>query len=334
MATLVAHRAPTLDDAALTAEAIAGHDPRVLRVMVFGSVAKQAQKPGSDIDIVVVSSPHRSCVDDRGAVEYALRQAAEAACGLKCEVILATIGEWEWSLDHARSSVLGEAHACGITLFERPCPSSALCAGETVMPRDDWGLALGDLEGAHRKNLELVRILKSVPGEAAAGKWHSADRDNTCLSALESAHMSIEKSLTALGRLHLRRYLDNTHNIDAMAEKLRPTPSGPLVDRVLGTLDTAECDGSRTNWRLAPYRGQSDSFQQMITAQNTATHIRAAADFLDHALAVTAKSALRPSPIPTDAAATLNRCADPIDYLRHHATPDYLQTATPPPPAD
>ena len=94
---------------------------------------------------------------------------------------------------------------------------------------------------------------------------------------------------------------------------------------------TAERDGTHTNWRFAPYLGQSDSFQQMITPDNTAAHMRAAADLLEHALATTAKSALRPIPIPTDAAATLNRCAEPIDYLRHHATPDYLQTGALPP---
>ena len=71
----------------------------------------------------------------------------------------------------------------------------------------------------------------------------------------------------------------------------------------------------------------------MTTPENTASHLRAAADLLEHALAAIAESALRPIPIPTDAAATLNRCAEPIDYLRHHATPDYLQTGTKPPPA-
>ena len=54
--------------------------------------------------------------------------------------------------------------------------------------------------------------------------------------------------------------------IDAMADKLRPTSSGSFVDAALSTLDTAEEDGAHTNWRLAPYLGQSDSFRQMITA--------------------------------------------------------------------
>lgn len=333
MTTLVVDKAPTLEDAARAAEAIAGHDPHVVRVVVFGSVAKRTQTPGSDIDIIAVSDASRSLGEGRGAAEYALRQAAEAACGIKCEVILTTIGEWEWSLEHARSSVFGEANAHGVTLMERPCPPPAPSAEETAVLRDDWGLALKDLEQAHRKNQELVRIIKSIPDEAATGEWLPADRDNTYESALESAHMSIEKSLTALGRLHLRRHLDNTHNIDIMAGKLHLTPSGPFVDSVLETLDTAEDDGSHTNWRFAPYLGQSDSFQQMITSENTAAHIRAAANLLEHALVAIAKSALRPTPIPTDAATTLNRCAEPIDYLRHHATPDYLQTGAPPPPA-
>ncbi|MCY3889471.1 MAG: nucleotidyltransferase domain-containing protein [bacterium] len=334
MATLVVNRAPTLNDAALAAEAIAEHDPHIVRVVVFGSVAKRTQKPGSDIDIIVVSGSHNSRDDDRSAAKFALRQAAEAACGVKCEVILATIGEWEWSLEHARSSVFGEAHAHGITLVERPCLLPAPSAEETVMSRDDWGLALQDLEGAHRKNQELVRILKSIPGETAAGEWLPANRDNAYESALESAHMSIEKCLTALGRLHLRRYLDNTHNVDIMAGKLHPTPSGPFVDAVLDTLDTAEEDGSHTNWRFAPYLGQSDSFQQMITPENTAAHIRAAANLIEHALAAIANSALRPTPIPTDDAAILNRCAELIDYLRHHATAHYLQTGALPPPTE
>lgn len=334
MTTLVVDKAPTLEDAARTAEAIAEHDRHVVRVVVFGSVAKRTQKPGSDIDIIVVSGSHSSRDDDRGAAKHALRQVAEAACGIKCEVILATIGEWEWSLEHARSSVFGEAHAHGITLFERPYPPSAPSAEETVMSRDDWGLALQDLEGANRKNQELVRILKSIPGEAVGGEWHPADCDNTYLSALESAHMSIEKSLTALGRLHLRRHLDNHHDIDAMAARLRSTPSGSFVDGVLETLDTAENDGSHTNWRFAPYLGRSDSYRQMITAQNTVDHIRAAANLLEHALAATANSALRPIPIPTDDATTLNRCTEPIDYLRHHATPHYLQTGASPSPTN
>ena len=133
------------------------------------------------------------------------------------------------------------------------------------MSRDDWGLALQDLEEADRKNLELVRILKSIPGETADGEWLPANRRNAYVSALEAAHMSIEKSLTALGRLHLRRHLDNHHDIDAMAAKLRPTPSGPFVDALLATLDTAEDDGSHTNWRFAPYLGRSESYCQMTT---------------------------------------------------------------------
>ncbi|GEM_PF-1507167 len=331
MATLVVDKAPTLEDAANAAEAIAEHDPHIVRVVVFGSVAKRTQQPGSDIDIIIVTGTSRPSAEDRRATKSALRQAAETACGIKCEVILATIGEWEWSLEHARSSVFGEANAHGITLMQRPCPPSAPCAEEIAVLRDDWGLALKDLEEAHRKNLELVRILESIPGNAAEGGWIPSDRDNTFESALESAHMSIEKSLTALGRLHLRRHLDNQHDIDVMAGKLRPTPSGSFVDAVLDTLDTAENDGSHTNWRFAPYLGQSDSFQQMITPNNTAAHIRAAADLLEHALAATAKSALRPIPIPTDDATTLNRFAEPIDYLRHHAHPGYLRMGTPPP---
>ena len=328
MATLVADKAPKLDDAARAAEAMAAADPHIVRVVVFGSVAKQTQRAESDIDLIAVTAAPRSASTDHGAAQYALRQAAEAASGIKCEVILTTIGEWEWSLEHARSSVYGEAHARGITLMQRPCPPPAPWAEETAVLRDDWGLALKDLEGGHRKNLEVVRILKSIPGEIATGEWIPADRDYAYESALESAHMSIEKSLTALGRLHLRRYLDNTHNIDVMAGKLRPTPSGPFVDAVLDTLDTAERDGAHTNWRFAPYLGQSDSFQQMITPENTADHIRAAADLLEHALAAAANSPLRPTPIPTDTATTLNRCAQLIDYLLHHADPGYLQTGT------
>ena len=321
MATLVVDKAPTLEDAARAAEAIAEHDPHVVRVVVFGSVAKQTQRPDSDIDFIVIVGTSWSPVENRGAAAYALRQAAEAACGIKCEVILATIGEWEWNLEHARSSVFGEAHAHGITLLERPCLPSAPSAEETAVQRDDWGLALQDLEEAHRKNLELVRILKSIPAEAADGEWLPDNLRNAYVSALESAHMSIEKSLTALGRLHLRRHLDNHHDIDAMAAKLRPTPSAPFVDALLATLDTAEDDGSHTNWRFAPYLGRSESYCQMTTPENTAAHIRAAANLLEHALAATAESSLRPTPIPTDAAATLNRCAEPIDYLRHHADP-------------
>lgn len=49
----------------------------------------------------------------------------------------------------------------------------------------------------------------------------------------------------------------------------------------------------------------------------------------DAARAAIANSALRPTPIPTDDAAILNRCAEPIDYLRHHATPDYLLAGSP-----
>lgn len=332
MATLIADKAPALEDAARAAEAIAEHGPHIVRVVVFGSVAKQTQQPGSDIDIIVVAGTSRPSAKDRRATEYALRQAAETACRIKCEVILTTIGEWEWSLEHARSSVFGEAHAHGITLVQRPCPPSAPCAEQIAALRDDWGLAFKDLEEAHRKNLELVRILESVPDKADAGEWLPADRGDGYESALESAHMSIEKCLTALGRLHFRRHLDSHHDIDAMADKLRSTPSGPFVDSVLETLDSAEDDGSHTNWRFAPYRGQSDSFQQMMAPENTAAHIRAAADLLEHALAATVKSALRPRPIPTDAAATLNRCAAPIDYLRHHAHPGYLQTGSLPPP--
>jgi predicted nucleotidyltransferase len=330
MATLVARKAPTLDDAAQAAEAMAAADPHIVRVVVFGSVAKQTQKADSDIDLIAITAVPRTVSTDHGAAQYTLRQAAEAACGIKCEVILTTIGEWEWNLEHARSSVFGEAHAHGITLMQRPCPPPAPWAEETAVLRDDWGLALKDLEGAHRKNLEVVRILESVPGKIAAGQWSPADRNYAYESALESAHMSIEKSLTALGRLHLRRHLDNTHNIDVMAGKLRPTPSGAFVDAVLDTLDTAEDDGAHTNWRFAPYLGQSDSFQQMITPENTADRIRAAADLLEHALAATAKSTLRPNPIPPEEAATLNRCAQTIDYLRHHADPGYLQTGTGP----
>ena len=166
-------------------------------------------------------------------------------------------------------------------------------APATSVLRDDWGLALEDLEGAHRKNLELVRILKSVPSEMAAGEWCPGDCENTYESALESAHRSIEKCLTALGRLHLRRHLDIHQGVDAMAGKLRSTPSGSLVDATLDTLRTPE---------------------------NTAAHICAAANLLEHTLAVTVASVLRPIPIPVDAAATLNRYTEPIDYLRHHAT--------------
>ena len=305
---------------------MAAADPDVVRVVVFGSVAKQTQRTESDIDLIVITATPRVASTDHRAAEYALRQAAEAATGQRCEVILTTIGEWEWNLEHARSSVFGEAHAHGTTLMQRPSPPPAPWAEETAVLRDDWGLALKDLEEAHRKNLELVRILESIPGKAAAGEWSSADRYYACESALESAHMSIEKSLTALGRLYLRRYLDHTHDIDAMARQLRSTPSGSFVDAALDTLETAEDDGSHTNWRLAPYLSWSDSFQQMITPENTAAHIHAAANLLEHAIAVATASPLRPTPIPPDTTATLTRLATTITHLRRNATPTYLQT--------
>jgi predicted nucleotidyltransferase len=125
MATLVVDKAPTLDDAARAAEAIAAADLHIVRVIVFGSVAKQTQKADSDIDLIAVAAAPWAASTDHRAAEFALRQAAEAACGIKCEVILTTIGEWEWSLEHARSSVFGEAHAHGITLMQRPCPIPA-----------------------------------------------------------------------------------------------------------------------------------------------------------------------------------------------------------------
>ena len=326
MATLVVDKAPTLDDAALAAEAMAAADRHIVRVVVFGSVAKSTQQPGSDIDFIAITAAHQDAGTDSGVTAYALRQAAEAAIGQRCEVILTTIGGWEWSLEHARSSVFGEAQAHGITLFERPCLPSAPSAEETAMSRDDWALALKDLEEAHRKNQELVRILKSIPAETAAGEWFPADRNNTYESALESAHMSIEKSLTALGRLYLRRYLDYTHDIDAMARQLRSTPSGFFVDAVLETLETAEDDGSHTNWRLAPYLSGSDSFQQMISPENAADHIHAAANLLEHAITIATNSPLRPTPIPPDTATTLTRLTATITHLRHHADPIYLQT--------
>ena len=332
MAILVADKAPTFDDAARAAEAIAAADPHIVRVVVFGSVAKQTQRPGSDIDLIAITEALRAVGTDSSASEHALRQAAEAAAGNRCEVILTTIGEWEWSIEHARSSVFGVARAQGITLTDRPCLLPAPSAEETVMPRDDWGLAVQDLNEAHRKNLELVRVLKSIHGEATSGEWFPADREHAYESALESAHMSIEKSLTALGRLHLRRHLDSSHDIDTMAGKLRPTPSGSFVDAVLDTLDTAESDGTHTNWRLAPYLGRSDSFQQMITPENAAGHIRAAADLLEHAIAAVAESPLRPDPVPADETAALARYRETIDYLHHHATPAHLRAGAPPPP--
>ena len=36
----------------------------------------------------------------------------------------------------------------------------------------------------------------------------------------------------------------------------------------------------------------------------------------------------RPNPIPTDEAATLNRCTQTTNHLRNHANPEYLRTGT------
>ncbi|WP_419918078.1 nucleotidyltransferase domain-containing protein [Candidatus Poriferisocius sp.] len=325
MVMLVARGAPTVGDAARAAEAIAAADPGIVRVVVYGSVAKQSQDDDSDIDIVAITSSTSAPGEGHEAARYGLRQAAEAACGIRCDVLLINIGEWEWVAEHARSSVFGEARAHGLTLWERPCPPAVPSAGECLMARDDWLLAIADLRVAGRKNRELARTLKSIPRWVAEGEWGVEDRQDACESMLEVAHMSIERSLLALGRLHLRRYLDNHHNIDAMAHQLRLTPSGSFVEALLGDLDTAEKDGKHTNWRFSPYFGSSDSFRVMITPENTADHIGVAAGLIEHAITCVEESPMRHHPVPTYAANTLTRAWEPIGFLRRHATPDYLR---------
>ena len=273
--------APTLEDARALAEQLAGTVPRVERILLFGSLARDKADPGSDIDLVVLLSD--SARGEISAVRAALRAEARSATlqSHHChpgDLLVRLTSDWE----HASKSVTASLEAAiareAIELVSVPS------AHAEPLPRDDVGTVLGvpavnhDVAATHLRGAahSLRSILDAIVSPAGHIKEPSTETRELRLAGyflriLESSHLAIELAAKALiaGEGGTSRY---THDLDSLLGHITDAQTSTAFTHILAGLRSR--DGILTTWRAGIY--QLDDWADEITAANAAVHAQAA----------------------------------------------------------
>ena len=253
MASVASIGQPTLSDARRAAAALADAlDPG--EVLLFGSVAQDTQKPGSDLDLVLVFDDLGDYTDRRSIADQAQRIALQET-GFGCDVRVTDRAEWEIRSKRCRSTFEAYIAFHAITLMSRQ-PRVSTNWGKKI------GMAPSDAEQANRSLNNAVNAITklllslnpSVDEHDAfeAGDQREADslKRSRLLSVCEQSQTVMETSLKALihalegdhpGKMH-----GIGHLLDSAGEQL-PSADAQRLSSCLGTITPQEA----SVWREA-----------------------------------------------------------------------------------
>ena len=139
-ALAVARRIPTMDDARRAADSVAALDPGM--VLLFGSVARGNQHPGSDLDLCLVFDDLGDYSERRNLVAAARRRIRDAT-GFPADVKVTDRAEWRKRSVECKSSMERHIASHAVQLASRP-PARPIDYAKEI------GMAPSDaLEGDH-----------------------------------------------------------------------------------------------------------------------------------------------------------------------------------------
>ena len=245
---------PTVDDARTAAAAVAERVPEVVRIGLFGSVARGDARPHSDIDLLVVVGD-LDYPADRPRLAGEVRSAARRAVPYPVGVVVTDVTEWA-RRSSLRTTIEREISRGLLTLCDNGDERRLSVAWEKAMEKasTDLGEAyvrLGEAAAAYRGALRWLS-----PGSAenkarrAKDRLHAvylAERHRSLMADLD---MVLETSLKAMHHALGKSVPDWTHKLAVLANGL---PAGPERTRALEILNPL-----RVEWLPPAHRGPDD----------------------------------------------------------------------------
>lgn len=283
---------PTVADARLLAESLAGSEPLVERVLLFGSVARGDARSGSDYDLLVLLSdeaaPH--------FVEIARRLRIEAAQAVwSSDMAVRLASDWNHASNKVPASFDAAIAPEAVELVARAAdPGDARRdsrAGPTIMPGvpvDDIDEAAALLDGAEaalkgvRARLRLVAVDEAAHADDAA---RQTDRRQRYMSVLSDAHLAVELAVKSVVAAE-GGTMTKTHNIDNRVQAISDPATRQAVQELV---EAVRGVGAIPDFRTGIYHIQDDDWQSSLTAGNAAAFARTAASVV----ALAADSLLR-----------------------------------------
>lgn len=321
---------PSVEDARAAAAAVGAVD-RLVRVALFGSVARGEATERSDIDLLVV-------FDD---IDYEQRtrhlceiRAAVGACGLsdgvKVNPKVTDVSEWAQRVA-MNTSFERSISVDLIDLWTRVAPAADLgkpMAKETT----DLNEAGDRLTDAAAAAYELAMLL-SAPS-LRDSEFHLTSKLRAILARV---HTGCEVLLKALTHLQGEHPPARTHQIQELIDGLSDDGTTEQVTKILDPLrviyipveDQHEAPDAFTNWRIhGIYHGEGDSSALYLTPQRCESYLDA---FESLAKLIASIFDQRRVELSESAAEKLDRLMTEVNRLSECRAANGLTTGTPEP---
>ncbi|MCQ3810527.1 MAG: nucleotidyltransferase domain-containing protein [Acidimicrobiia bacterium] len=228
---------PTLEDARRAAASIADLDPGM--VLLFGSVARGEQRPGSDLDLCLVFDDLGDYSQRRSLVADACRRISDAT-GFAADVKVTDRAEWRKRSVECKSSIERHIASHAVQLASRPPARPIDYAKEIGMAPSDAAQAAGALTSTLKALDSLNARLPADETEREATDPADAARmkHSRMLDICASAQSVMETALKALIHALEGDHPDRTHDIGGLIDHAATAGlSGGQATKLRHTMD-------------------------------------------------------------------------------------------------
>ena len=221
MLTELAPRDAVLSEARRAAQAVAAARSDVVKVMLFGSVARGEASEASDIDLMVVFDDLGD-YKDRREVRDRLAEAVRDSTPCSVDLHVTDLPEWKVRTEQVSASFEASIVDDLVTLVERP-----------VRRNPEWGKPLGrpatNLEEAGSRFSDVARQLRSLNremlpdenelvGDAFQRERELKERRRTACGRAADVIEAAVKTVVALGGVSPTK----THNLAELVDQVGP----------------------------------------------------------------------------------------------------------------
>ena len=206
-----------MDDARRAAASVAELDPGM--VLLFGSVARGEQRPGSDLDLCLVFDDLGDYSQRRNLINDA-RSRIRALTGFESDVKITDRAEWRIRTVECKSSFERHIASHAVSLTNRPPARPVDYSKEIGMAPSDAAQAEGALASTQKALNTLNRHLPPDSTETEADNPADAARARhwRMLDICASAQSVMETALKSLIHALEGDHPDRTHNISGLID--------------------------------------------------------------------------------------------------------------------
>lgn len=254
-AQAAAQPVPTMKDARRAAASVAELDPGM--VLLFGSVARGEQRPGSDLDLCLVFDDLGDYSQRRHLINDA-RSRIRALTGFESDVKVTDRAEWRIRTVECKSSFERHIASHAVSLTSRPPARPIDYAKEIGMALSDAAQAEGALASTQKALGSLIARLPADETELEADNptdsarrrhWRMLDICASAQSVMESALKSLIHALEG-------DHPDRTHDISGLIDHaITSGLSGEQARRLRDTMGTITGEQASVWREISTYPG-------------------------------------------------------------------------------